>query len=53
MRTTVAKKAKKARDVEQGEIKKQIKMAPEERQALARKLKVEHYGKKLPDVRDY
>ncbi|MDH4219966.1 MAG: hypothetical protein OEW23_14475 [Candidatus Aminicenantes bacterium] len=49
----MARKAKKARDVEQGEIKKQIKMAPEERQALARQLKEEHYGKRLPDVRDY
>jgi hypothetical protein len=49
----VAKKAKKARDVEQGEIKKQIKMVPEERQALALQLKQEHYGKRLPDVRDY
>ncbi len=49
----MAKKEKKARDAEQGEIRKQIKMAPEERQALARQLKVEYYGKGLPDVRDY
>jgi hypothetical protein len=49
----VAKKVKKSRDIEQGEIKKQIRMAPEERQALAHQLKVEYYGKKLPDVRDY
>jgi hypothetical protein len=49
----VAKKVKKSRDMEQGEIKKQIKMAPEERQALAHQLKVECYGKRLPDVRDY
>lgn len=39
--------------MEQGEIKKQIRMTPEERQELARQLKVECYGKRLPDVRDY
>lgn len=49
----MVKKGKKSREMEQGEIKKQIKMAPDERQALALKLKKEHYGKKLPDVRDY
>jgi len=49
----VAKKGKKSQDIEQVEIKKQIKMAPDERQELARQLKQEHYGKKLPDVRDY
>jgi hypothetical protein len=49
----VAKKGKKSKNAEQGEIKKQIKMAPEERQALARQLKQEQYGKKIPDVRDY
>jgi hypothetical protein len=49
----VAKKVKKSKEIEQGEIKKQIRMAPEERQAIARQLKVERYGKKLPDVRDY
>jgi hypothetical protein len=50
---TLTKKEKKSKGFEQGEIKKQIKMAPEERQALALKLKKEHYGKRLPDVRDY
>jgi len=49
----VAKKEKKSQDFEQGEIKKQIRMAPEERQALAHQLKIKYYGKKLPDVRDY
>jgi hypothetical protein len=49
----VTKKGKKSQNVEQVEIKKQIKMAPEERQALARRLKEEHYGRRLPDVRDY
>ncbi len=49
----MAKKGKKSKTAEQEEIKKQIKMAPEERQALALKMKKEHYGKKLPDVRDY
>jgi hypothetical protein len=52
-RTKVPKKRKKPRDIEQGEIKKQIKMAPDERQALAHQLKIKYYGKKLPDVRDY
>ena len=49
----MTKKGIKSKNVEQGEIKKQIKMAPEERQALARRLKEEHYGRRLPDVRDY
>ena len=47
------KKAKKSIDAEKGMIKKQIKMAPEERLALARKIKEEYYGKRLPDVRDF
>jgi len=49
----VAEKGRKSQEIEQGEIKKQIKMAPEERQALARQLKQEQYGKRIPDVRDY
>ncbi len=47
------KKAKKSEDVEKSMIKQQIKMAPEERLALARKVKQEYYGKRLPDVRDF
>jgi hypothetical protein len=49
----VPKKGKKSQDIEQGEIKKQIKMAPDERQTLAHQLKLKYYGKRLPDVRDY
>jgi hypothetical protein len=47
------KKAKKSKDTERGMILEQIKMTPEERLALARKIRGEQYGKRLPDVRDF
>lgn len=47
------RKEKKTKDAEKGMIKKQIKMTPEERLSLARKIREEQYGKRLPDVRDY
>ena len=47
------KKAKKSKDAEKGMILGQIKMTPEERLSLARKIREEQYGKRLPDVRDF
>jgi hypothetical protein len=47
------KKEKRAKDTGKGMVEQQIKMAPEERQAVARKMKEEYYGKRLPDVRDF
>jgi hypothetical protein len=47
------KKEKKSKDTEKGMVEQQIKMAPDERQAMARKIKEEYYGKRLPDVRDF
>jgi hypothetical protein len=47
------KRGKKSKDDEKRIIEQQIQMAPEERQAVARKIKEEVYGKKVPDVRDF
>ena len=47
------KKGTKTLDAEAREIRKEIKMTVDERQNMAKKIKQEYYGKKLPDVRDY
>jgi hypothetical protein len=47
------KKGTKIQSAEAREIKQEIKMTVDERQKMAKKLKQEYYGKKLPDVRDY
>lgn len=47
------KKGTKAQDAETREIRREIKMTVDERQKMAKKIKQEYYGKKLPDVRDY
>ena len=47
------KKETKTQDAEAREIRQEIKMTVEERQKIAKKIKQEYFGKKLPDVRDY
>lgn len=47
------RKPEESKDAEKGMILKQIKMTHEERLALARKIRDEQYGKRLPDVRDF
>jgi len=46
-------KRKKIRHSEDGTVAVEVKLSPEERQAMARKLKEERFGKRLPDVRDF
>ena len=48
-----AKKGTKTRDAEAREIRQETKMTVDERQKVAKKIKQEYYGKKLPDIRDY
>ncbi len=48
-----AKKETKIRDAEAREIRQEIKMTVDERQKMAKKIKQEYYGKRLPDIRDY
>ncbi len=47
------KKGTKTQDAEAREIRQELKMTVDERQKMAKKIKQEYYGKKLPDVRDY
>jgi hypothetical protein len=47
------KKRTKTQDAPAKEIRTEIKMTVDERQKMAKKIKEEFYGKKLPDVRDY
>jgi hypothetical protein len=47
------KKGSKTLDAEAREIRQEIKMSVDERQKMAKKIKQEYFGKKLPDVRDY
>jgi hypothetical protein len=47
------KKRTKTQDAEAREIRREIKMTADERQKMAKRIKQEYYGKKLPDVRDY
>ena len=47
------KKGTKTGESEALEIRKELKMTADERQKIARKIKQEYYGKKLPDIRDY
>jgi hypothetical protein len=51
MDRTVAK-FKSFKDAEEAEILSQIKLSPEERQDIARILKIKVYGEKNPDIRD-
>jgi len=47
------KKGAKTQDAEAREIQQEIKKTVDERQKMAKKIKQEYYGKKLPDIRDY
>lgn len=47
------KKGTKIQSDEMREIRQEIKMTVDERQKMAKRIKQEYYGKKLPDVRDY
>jgi len=47
------KKGTKTQDEEAREIRQEIKMTTDERQKMAKKIKLEYYGKNLPDIRDY
>jgi hypothetical protein len=47
------KKGTKTPDAEAREIRQEIKMTVDDRQKMAKKIKQEYYGKKLPDIRDY
>jgi hypothetical protein len=47
------KKGTKTQTSETREIRQEIKMTVEERQKMAKRIKQEYYGKKLPDIRDY
>ena len=47
------KKGTKIQGAEAREIRQEIKMTVDERQKMAKKIKQEYYGKKLPDIRDY
>lgn len=47
------KKGTKALDTEAKEIRQEIKMTVDERQKMAKKIKQEYYGKRLPDIRDF
>jgi len=47
------KKGTKIQSEESKEIRQEIKMTVDERQQMAKKIKQEYCGKKLPDIRDY
>ena len=47
------KKGTKTQDAVNREVRQELKMTAEERQKIAKKIKQECFGKKLPDVRDY
>jgi hypothetical protein len=47
------KKGTKTQTAEAREIRQEIKMTVDERQKMAKKIKQEYYGKRLPDIRDY
>jgi ubiquinone biosynthesis protein COQ9 len=47
------KEGTKTQDTEAKEIRQEIKMTVDERQKMAKKIKQEYYGKRLPDIRDY
>jgi len=48
----VVKKFTNFKEAEEWNIKQYLKMSPEERQKIARKLRERVYGKNPPDVRD-
>ncbi len=47
------KKGTKTQGDEEREIRQEIKMTVDERQKMAKRIKQEYYGKRLPDIRDY
>jgi hypothetical protein len=47
------KKGTKTQAAEARDIRQEIKMTVDERQKMAKKIKQEYYGKRLPDIRDY
>ena len=47
------KKGSKTQDAEAKDIRQELKMTVDERQKMAKKIKLEYYGRKLPDIRDY
>ena len=49
----IVNKAKNFREAEDWDIQQNIRMSPEERQSIAKKLKERVYGKNVPDVREY
>lgn len=47
------KKETNTREEEAKEIRQELKLTADERQRMAKKIKQDYFGKRLPDVRDY
>ncbi len=49
----IVNKAKNFKEAEDWDIQQNIRMSPEERQSIAKRLKERVYEKDVPDVREY